>query len=217
MLDRRGLDETDAHLNQLSEVQHGTKLFSWQVGLKKSQEDQMVSGEREKSQEYQMVSSESFTQSKKDALKLVTQKETIEKFTKDDTNRKVLKCTKCSFTTSAALKKCKARKQIKQHEAKHNEEDLPKTEETSDVVGAITLQHTPGEEDIADGHVDGPAIIGKSALCNFFKFEHPDDILPDMDCNFKAYNSQELKEHIRKEHHKINIETAQHRFNELWE
>ena len=74
-LDRRGLDETDARLNQLSEVQHGTKLFSWQVGLKKSQEDQMVSGERENSQEYQMVSSESFTQSKKYALKLVTQKD----------------------------------------------------------------------------------------------------------------------------------------------
>ena len=105
------MDETDACLNQLSEVQHGTKLFSWQAGLEKSQ----VSGERKKSQEYQMVSSESFTQSKKDALKLVTQKEKNEKFAKDDTNGKVLKCTKCSFTTSAALKKCKARKQINKH------------------------------------------------------------------------------------------------------
>ena len=56
------MDETDARLNQLSEVQHGTKLFSWQVGLKKSQEDQTEQ------------SFESFTQSKKDALKLVTQK-----------------------------------------------------------------------------------------------------------------------------------------------
>ena len=38
-----------------------------------------------------------------------------------------------------------------------------------------------------------------------------------MDCNFKAYNHQELMEHITKEHHKINIETAQNLFNELWE
>ena len=139
-LDRRGLDETDAHLNQLSEVQYGTKLFSWQVG-QKSQEDQMVSGEREKSQEYQMVSSESFTQSKKRCSKLVNQK--IEKqLTKDDTNRKVLKCKKCSFTTSATLKK--AKKQIKLHESKHNEEekDLQKTEgeHTSDVVGTTLGQ-----------------------------------------------------------------------------
>ena len=98
----------------MREVQHDTKHSSWQVG-QKSQEDQMVSGEKEKSQEYQRVSSESFKQSKKDALKLVTQKEKIEKFTKYDTNGKVLKCTKCSFTTSAALKKCKARKQINKH------------------------------------------------------------------------------------------------------
>ena len=71
-----------------------------------------------------MVSSESFKQSKKDALNLVTQKEKIEKFTKDDKNRKVLKCsfTECNFTTSATLKKCKARKQIKQHEEKHKKE-----------------------------------------------------------------------------------------------
>ena len=77
----------------MSEVQLGTKLFSWQVGLEKSEQDQMVSG-REKSQE------------------LVNQK--IEK---------VLKCTKCLFTTSATLKKCKARKQIKQHEEKHKKEE----------------------------------------------------------------------------------------------
>ena len=70
-MDKKDLDETDARL--VSEVQHG-KLFSWQVG-QKSQEDQMVSGERENSREYQMVSSESFKQSKRDALKLVTQKE----------------------------------------------------------------------------------------------------------------------------------------------
>ena len=90
----------------MREVQHDTKHSSWQVG-QKSQEDQMVSGEKEKSQEYQRVSSESFKQSKKDALKLVTQKEKIEKFTKDDKNRKVLKCsfTNCSLTTSATLKK----------------------------------------------------------------------------------------------------------------
>ena len=112
-LDRRGWDKTDARLNQLSEVKHGTKLFSWQVGLKKSQEDQMVSGEREKSQEYQMVSSESFTQSKKRCSKLVNQKEKNEKQFKDDTNRRVLKCKKCFFTTSAALKPSKARKKIK--------------------------------------------------------------------------------------------------------
>ena len=96
-LDRRGLDETDARLNQLSEVQHGTKLFSWQVGL--------VSGERKTSQEYQMVSSESFTQSKKRCSKLVNQKEKIEKFTKDDTNRKVLKCKKCFFHNLHLIKK----------------------------------------------------------------------------------------------------------------
>ena len=67
------MEETDARL-RMREVQHDTKHSSWQVG-QKSQEDQMVSGEKEKSQEYQMVSSESFKQSKKDALKLVTQKE----------------------------------------------------------------------------------------------------------------------------------------------
>ena len=58
----------------MMEVQNDTKHSSLQVG-QKFQEDQMVSGEKEKSQEYQMVSSESFKQSKKDALKLVTQKE----------------------------------------------------------------------------------------------------------------------------------------------
>ena len=70
---KKDLEETDARL-RMREVQHGTKHSSWQVG-QKSQEDQMVSGEKEKSQEYQMISSESFKQSKKDALKLVTQKE----------------------------------------------------------------------------------------------------------------------------------------------
>ena len=69
---KKELEETDARL-RMREVQHDTKHSSWQVG-QKSQEDQMVSGEKEKSQEYQMVSSESFKQSKKDALKLVTQK-----------------------------------------------------------------------------------------------------------------------------------------------
>ena len=69
---KKDLEETDARL-RMREVQHDTKHSSWQVG-QKSQEDQMVSGEKEKSQEYQMVSSESFKQSKKDALKLVTQK-----------------------------------------------------------------------------------------------------------------------------------------------
>ena len=89
-------------------------------------------------------------------------------------NRQGLKCyfSGCYFTTSATLKKCKARKQIKQHEEKHKK-DLLKTEEdhTSDVVvadladvgpevgEAIIPQHTPGEEDIADGHVDRPEIM----------------------------------------------------------
>ena len=41
----------------------------------------------------------------------------------------------------------------------------------------------------------GPA---KSARCNFFKYSNITNILPDMDCNFKAYNPQELKEHIGK-------------------
>ena len=132
---KKDLEETDARL-RMREVQHDTKHSSWQVG-QKSQEDQMVSGEKEKSQEYQMVSSESFTQSKKRCSKLVNQKEKIEKqFTKDDTNRKVLKFKKCFFTTSAALKPSKARQKMKYHELKHNEEELLKTEETSDVVGA---------------------------------------------------------------------------------
>ena len=86
-----------------------------------------------------------------------------------------------------------------------------------EVGEAITPQHTPGEEDIADGHVGGPAINGKSVMCNFFKFENPDDILPDMDCNFKAYNSQELKEHIGKEHHNVKLKNTQDLFKELWE
>ena len=62
---------------------------------------------------YNKLSSESFEQSKKDALNLVTSK--IEKFTKDDKNRQGLKCSfkGCYFTTSATLKKCKARKQMK--------------------------------------------------------------------------------------------------------
>ena len=119
----------------------------------------------------------------------------------------MLKCsfTECNFTTSATLKKCKARKQIKQHEEKHKKEEkeLLKTEEehTSDVVGAdsadvdpevgeaITPQHTPGEEDIADGRVDGPEIIGGSVKCCFFKFESPDDVLPDMECNVRERSS----------------------------
>ena len=59
MLEGRGLDtDSDARLNQLSEVQHGAKLFSWQVGLEKSQEDQMVS-----------KLGESFTQSNKSGSK----------------------------------------------------------------------------------------------------------------------------------------------------
>ena len=69
----------------------------------------------------------------------------------------MLKCTKYSFTTSAALKKYKTRKQIKQHEEKHKQEekDLLETEEEhiSDVVGADLA-------DVADGSVDGPEIIG---------------------------------------------------------
>ena len=59
-----------------------------------------------------------------------------------------------------------------------------------EVGEAITPQHTPEEEDVADWHVDGPEIIGKSVKCCFFKFENPDDIIPEMKCNFKAYNSQ---------------------------
>ena len=86
---------------------------------------------------------------------MVNQKEKIEKFTKDDKNRKMLKCsfTGCYFTTSATLKKCKARKQIKQDEEKNKKEEkgLLETEEehTSDVVGADLA-------DVDDRSVDGP-------------------------------------------------------------
>ena len=38
-----------------------------------------------------------------------------------------------------------------------------------EVGEAIIPQHTPGEEDIADGHVDRPKIIGKSVKCCFFQ------------------------------------------------
>ena len=91
------LDKTGAHFR---EEQQGTKQVDGQIRL----------------EEEHKLSSESFEQSKKDALNLVTPK--IEKFTKDDKNRQGLKCsfTGCYFTTSATLKKCKARKQIKQHE-----------------------------------------------------------------------------------------------------
>ena len=77
------------------------------------------------------LSSESFEQSKNDTLNLVTSK--IEKFTKDDKNRQGLKCSfkGCYFTTSATLKKCKARKQIKQHEEKHKKEKAPINVETT--------------------------------------------------------------------------------------
>merc|ERR1712208_25700 len=68
-LDKKDLDDTDARLNRMRDVQHGTKLLSWQVG-QKSQENQMVSGKKENSREYQMVSSESFTQSKKRCSKI---------------------------------------------------------------------------------------------------------------------------------------------------
>ena len=72
----------------------------------------------------------SFEQSKKDALNLVTSK--IKIFTKDDKNSQGLKCsfTGCYFTTSATLKKCKARKQIKQHEEKHKKEEKALIEAT---------------------------------------------------------------------------------------
>ena len=57
--------------------------------------------------------------------------------------------------------------------------------------------------DVDDRSVDGPEIIGGSVKCCFFKFESPDDVLPDMECKYKAYNPQELKEHIGKEHYNI--------------
>ena len=42
-----------------------------------------------------------------------------------------------------------------------------------EVGEAIIPQHTPGEEDIADGHVDRPKIIGKSVKCCFFQIWKP--------------------------------------------
>ena len=91
-----------------------------------------------------------------------------------------------------------------------------------EVGEAITPQHTPGEEDISTGHVDGPEIIGKSAKCCFFKFENPDNIIPEMECKFKAYNPQELKEHIGKEHYNIKkafceLKQVQNLFKEILE
>ena len=54
-------------------------------------------------------------------------------------------------------------------------------------------------------------------LCPFFKFEHPDDILPDMECGFETCDHGKLREHIRKEHPNIGLESAQDLFRELWE
>ena len=57
----------------------------------------------------------------------------------------------------------------------------------------------------------------KSVRCNFFKYSNSSNILPDMDCNLKIYNHQEMMEHVTKEHHKIDLETAQNLVHELWE
>ena len=77
--------ESEACFNQFSEVQHSnTELFSWHVGLKKSQEDPIV---------FQL--GDSITKSKKRCSKLVNQKGKIEKqLPKDDTNGTVLQCKK---------------------------------------------------------------------------------------------------------------------------
>ena len=56
----------------------------------------------------------------------------------------------------------------------------------------------------------------------FFKFENPDDIIPEMECNFKAYNPQELKEHIGKELYNkkkvfVELKQVQNLFKEILE
>ena len=49
----------------------------------------------------------------------------------------------------------------------------------------------------------------KTVRCNFFKHSNKGSGgLPDKDCKYKAYNPWELMQHIKEEHHKINIETA---------
>ena len=58
--------------------------------------------------------------------------------------------------------------------------------------------------------------------CCFLKFESPDDVLPDMECKYKAYNPQELKEHIGKEHYHIKklfgeLKQVQNLFREILE
>ena len=103
---------------------------------------------------------------------------------------------------------------MKQHEEKHKKEekDLLKTEEehTSDVVGAA----------LAD--VDGPEIIDGSVKCCFLKFERPEDVLPEVECGYRAYSPQLLGEHIGKEHYNIKkafceLKQVQNLFKEILE
>ena len=76
----------------------------------------------------------------------------------------------------------------------------------------------PGQVHIADKiDVDRPAISGKKVLCNFFKLEHPDDILPDMECGFEACDPRRLGANIRREHPSVVLGSAQDLFRELWE
>ena len=71
------------------------------------------------------------------------------------------------------------------------------------------------EGDTLEVDADGPVIVGKIVSCNFFKFEHPSDILPTLECNFKAHGPQKLEAHILSEHH--NVKSAQNLFRELWD
>ena len=70
--------------------------------------------------------------------------------------------------------------------------------------------------------VDEPEIMVGSVKCCFLKFERPEDVLPDMECEYRANSPKELLQHFGKEHYNIKkafceLKQLQNLFKEILE